>query len=160
MDKGLTNFIDNFDIIFFNSLHKLFLDITMAKKYVNFRVGGSPYKVTDDYSVWTNDLLGKVIASKTVIQPGKSTIGHRLSDSDVVYMIVNGRGMMEVIEYMNSMEGHGKDPSQGIEHQDSFALTAGDVILVQSGDFVKVINESEHDQLAYLRVFDREGWRI
>ena len=28
----------------------------MAKKYVNFRVGGSPYKVTDDYSVWTNDL--------------------------------------------------------------------------------------------------------
>ena len=84
----------------------------MAKKYVNFRVGGSPYKVTDDYSVWTNDLLGKIIASKTVIQPGKSTVGHRLSDSDVVYIIVNGRGMMEVIEYMNSMEGHGKDPSQ------------------------------------------------
>ena len=106
---------------------------------------------------WTGKYF---IASKTVIQPGKSTIGHRLSDSDVVYMIVNGRGMMEVIAYMNSMEGHGKDPSQGIEHQDSFALTAGDVILVQSGDFVKVINESEHDQLAYLRVFDREGWRI
>jgi hypothetical protein len=93
----------------------------MAKKYVNFRVGGSPYKVTDDYSVWTNDLLGKIIASKTVIQPGKSTVGHRLSDSDVVYIIVNGRGMMEVIEYMNSMEGHGTDPSQGIEHQDSFS---------------------------------------
>ena len=132
----------------------------MAKKYVNFRVGGSPYKVTDDYSVWTNDLLGKIIASQTVIQPGKSTVGHRLSDSDVVYIIVNGRGMMEVIEYMNSMEGHGTDPSQGIEHQDSFALTAGDVILVQSGDFVKVINESEHDQLTYLRVFDRDGWRV
>ena len=41
-----------------------------------------------------------------------------------------------------------------------FHLTAGDVILVQSGDFVKVVNESEHDQLTYLRVFDREGWRI
>ena len=68
--------------------------------------------------------------------------------------------MMEGIEYMKSLEGHGKDPSQGIEHQDSFALTAGDVVLVQSGDFVKVINESEHDQLTYLRVFDREGWRI
>ena len=87
-------------------------------------------------------------------------MGHRLSDSDVVYIIVNGRGIMEVIEYMNSMEGHGKDPSEGIEHQDSFALTAGDVILVQSGDFVKVVNESEHDQLTYLRVFDREGWRV
>ena len=33
----------------------------MAKKYVNFRVGGSPQKVNEDYSVWTNDLLGKVI---------------------------------------------------------------------------------------------------
>ena len=132
----------------------------MAKKYVNFRVGGSPYKVTDDYSVWTNDLLGKIIASQTVIQPGKSTVGHRLSDSDVVYIVVNGRGIMEVVEYMNSMEGHGTDPSEGIEHQDSFALTAGDVILVQSGDFVKVVNESAHDQLTYLRVFDREGWRV
>ena len=132
----------------------------MAKKYTNFRIGGSPSKVTDDYTVWTNDLLQRIIASKTVIQPGKSTIGHRLSDSDVVYIIVNGRGLMEVIEYMNSEEGHGTDPSQGIEHQDSFELTAGDVILVQSGDFVKVVNESEHDQLTYLRVFDREGWRV
>ena len=132
----------------------------MAKKYVNFRVGGSPQKVTDDYSVWTNDLLGKVIASKTVIQPGKSTVGHRLIESDVLYIIVNGRGTMDVIEYMNSMEGHGQDPSQGIEHQDSYSLTQGDVILVQSGDFVKVANESEHDQLTYLRVFDREGWRV
>ena len=28
----------------------------MAKKYTNFRIGGSPSKVTDDYTVWTNDL--------------------------------------------------------------------------------------------------------
>ena len=79
----------------------------MARKYNNFRVGGSPQKVTDDYAVWTNDLLGKVIASKTVIQPGKSTLGHQLVNSDVVYVIVNGRGIMEVVEYMNSKEGHG-----------------------------------------------------
>jgi hypothetical protein len=58
----------------------------MAKKYVNFRVGGSPQKINDDYSVWTNDLLGKVIASKTVIEPGRSTVGHRLVESDVVYI--------------------------------------------------------------------------
>ena len=29
----------------------------MAKKYTNFRIGGSPQKVTDDYTVWSNDLL-------------------------------------------------------------------------------------------------------
>ena len=45
----------------------------MAKKYNNFRVGGSPSNVNEDYAVWTNDLLERVIASKTVIQPGKST---------------------------------------------------------------------------------------
>ena len=61
----------------------------MAIKYNNFRVGGAPQKINDDYAVWTNDLLQRVIASKTVIQPGKSTIGHKLVDSDVVYVITN-----------------------------------------------------------------------
>ena len=46
----------------------------MAKKYTNFRIGGSPQKVTDDYTVWSNDLLQRIIASKTVIQPGKSCL--------------------------------------------------------------------------------------
>jgi mannose-6-phosphate isomerase-like protein (cupin superfamily) len=122
----------------------------MAKKYNNFRVGGSPSNVNEDYAVWTNDLLERVIASKTVIQPGKSTQGHKLIDSDVVYVITNGRGSMEVVEYMNSDEGHGSDPSYGVEHKDSYDLTAGDVVLVQSGDYCKVINLSEHDQLTYL----------
>ena len=131
----------------------------MAKKYNNFRVGGSPSNVNEDYAVWTNDLLERVIASKTVIHPGKSTQGHKLIDSDVVYVITNGRGSMEVVEYMNSDEGHGSDPSYGVEHKDSYDLTAGDVVLVQSGDYCKVINLSEHDQLTYLRIFDRGGWR-
>ena len=131
----------------------------MAKKYNNFRVGGSPSNVNEDYAVWTNDLLERVIASKTVIHPGKSTQGHKLINSDVVYVITNGRGSMEVVEYMNSDEGHGSDPSYGVEHKDSYDLTAGDVVLVQSGDYCKVINLSEHDQLTYLRIFDRGGWR-
>ena len=131
----------------------------MTKKYNNFRVGGSPQNVNEDYAVWTNDLLERVIASKTVIQPGKSTQGHKLINSDVVYVITNGRGSMEIVEYMNSDEGHGSDPSYGVEHKDSYDLTAGDVVLVQSGDYCKVINLSEHDQLTYLRIFDRGGWR-
>ena len=131
----------------------------MAKKYNNFRVGGSPSNVNEDYAVWTNDLLERVIASKTVIHPGKSTQGHKLINSDVVYVITNGRGSMEVVEYMNTDEGHGSDPSYGVEHKDSYDLTAGDVVLVQSGDYCKVINLSEHDQLTYLRIFDRGGWR-
>ena len=131
----------------------------MAKYYNNFSVGGAPSNVYDDYAVWTNDLLKRIIASKTVIQPGKSTHGHKLIDSDGVSVITPGRGIMEVIEYMNSDEGHGSDPSYGVEHKDSYELTSGDVILVESGDYAKVINASEHDQLTYLRVFDRGGWR-
>lgn len=131
----------------------------MARKYVNFKVGGSPLKSTDDYSVWTNDLLQKIIASKTVIQPGRSTVGHRLINSDVAYVVVSGSGTMEVIEYNNSTDGHGADPASGIAHKDSYSLSPGDVVLVESGDFVKVVNDSEHDQLSYLRFFDREGWR-
>ena len=50
----------------------------MAKKYVNFRVGGVPERTDDNYTVWTNDLLSKLIASKTVLEPNKTTYGHRL----------------------------------------------------------------------------------
>ena len=50
----------------------------MAKKYNNFRVGGSPSNVNEDYAVWTNDLLERVIASKTVIQPGKRSEERRV----------------------------------------------------------------------------------
>ena len=32
----------------------------MAKKYVNFRVGGVPERNDDSYTVWTNDLLNKL----------------------------------------------------------------------------------------------------
>ena len=74
----------------------------MAKKYVNFRVGGVPETKEDNYTVWTNDLLSKLIASKTVIEPGKTTFGHRLLESEVVFVVVSGRGIMEVVEYANT----------------------------------------------------------
>ena len=45
------------------------------------------------------------------------------------------------------------------KRQDSYELSAGDVVLVESGDYCKVVNDSDHDQLTYLRIFDRGGWR-
>ena len=80
----------------------------MAKKYVNFRVGGVPEKKEDNYTVWTNDLLTKLIASKTIIEPSKSTFGHRLMESEVVFVVISGRGIMEVVEYNNTADGHGQ----------------------------------------------------
>jgi|TARA_B110000438_G_scaffold83325_1_gene82999 hypothetical protein len=66
---------------------------------------------------------------------------------------------MEIVEYMNDEDGHGSNPSYGVQHKDSYALSSGDVILVESGDYCRVINDSDHDQLTYIRIFDREGWR-
>ena len=74
----------------------------MAKKYVNFRVGGVPERKDEDYTVWTNDLLSKLIASKTVVDPCRSTYGHRLLESEVVYVVISGRGTMEIVEYTNT----------------------------------------------------------
>ena len=66
---------------------------------------------------------------------------------------------MGVVKYGNTSDGHGQDPSHGIMHKDEYALSAGDVILAEEGDYVKVVNESDHDQLVYLRIFDKAGWR-
>ena len=96
----------------------------MAKKYVNFRVGGVPERKDDSYTVWTNDLLNKLIASKTVIEPNMSTYGHRLLESEVIYVVVSGRGLMEVVEYANTQDGHGHDPSHGIMHKDCLLYTS------------------------------------
>ena len=86
----------------------------MAKKYVNYRVGGTPEKKDENYTVWSNDLLTKLIASKTVIEPNKSTIGHRLLESEVVYIILSGRGLMEVIEYTNHTTTNLKGVTRGL----------------------------------------------
>ena len=44
-------------------------------------------------------------------------------------------------------------------HKDEHSLSTGDVILAEEGDYIKVANESDHDQLVYLRIFDKPGWR-
>ena len=35
-----------------------------------------------------------------------------------------------VVEYMNDEDGHGSNPSYGVQHKDSYDLSSGDVILV------------------------------
>ena len=39
----------------------------MAKKYVNFRVGGVPERKDEDYTVWTNDLLSNLLQVKLLL---------------------------------------------------------------------------------------------
>jgi len=131
----------------------------MAQKYKNFSVGDTLSKDNEGYSTWTNDLLRKLVAGKTVIKPNCSTGGHRLIQSEVVYIFLSGSGTMEVIEYSNHEAGHGTNPSFGIEHKANLSVKAGDIILAEEGDYIKVINTGDHEQLTYLRIFDSEGAR-
>jgi len=131
----------------------------MAKKYENFSIGETISKENDNYSTWTNDLLRKLVTGKTLIKPKGSTGGHRLVESEVVYIFLSGMGKMEVIEYSNHEGGHGTNPSFGIEHKADLDLKAGDIILAEEGDYIKVTNTGNHEQLTYLRVFDSEGAR-
>ena len=131
----------------------------MSKKYENFSVGESLYKENEGYSAWTNDLLRKLVAGKTVIKPSGSTGGHRLIESEVVYVFLSGIGQMEVIEYSNHEAGHGTNPSFGIEHKAELNIVSGDIVLAEEGDYIKVKNTSDQEQLTYLRIFDSEGAR-
>ncbi len=38
-------------------------------------------------------------------------------------------------------------------------VTSYGMLCSEAGDYCKVVNDSEHDQLTYLRIFDRGGWR-
>ncbi|MDA9661331.1 cupin, partial [Gammaproteobacteria bacterium] len=70
-----------------------------------------------------------------------------------------GTGQMEVIEYSNHEGGHGTNPSFGIEHKAELVISAGDIVLAEEGDYIKVNNTSDVEQLSYLRIFDSEGAR-
>ena len=128
----------------------------MAKKYENFQVGENLWRSENTYKVYTNTLLDKLVASKTIIEPNGSTGGHRLVESEVVYVFLSGIGEMEVVEYANHEAGHGTNPSFGIEHKAELSITSGNIILAEEGDYIKVKNTSKLEQLIYLRVFDSE----
>ena len=131
----------------------------MAKKYENFQVGENLWRSENTYKVYTNTTLEKLVASKTIIDPNGSTGGHRLIESEVVYVFLSGVGEMEVVEYAKHEGGHGTNPSFGIEHKAEMTITAGNIILAEEGDYVKVKNTSKLEQLIYLRIFDSEGAR-
>ena len=131
----------------------------MAKKYENFQVGENLWRSENTYKVYTNTLLDKLVASKTIIEPNGSTGGHRLVESEVVYVFLSGIGEMEVVEYANHEAGHGTNPSFGIEHKAELSITSGNIILAEEGDYIKLKNTSILVLLIYLLVFDSEGAR-
>ena len=95
----------------------------------NFVKSNATYKVIDITK------LKKLIVSKTVLHPREETGGHSHPGQEEVYQFVYGAGRMQIDSTF-------------------FDVTAGDVILIEDGVFHKVYNDSNHEDLVFVCVFD------
>ena len=68
----------------------------MALYYSNWNVGGELVKQDERYKVFDNDNLKNLILSKTVLNPYKSTTGHRHKGQEEVYVFSKGDGIIEI----------------------------------------------------------------
>lgn len=100
----------------------------------NFNVGGTIVKQDERYVVKDNNLLKNLILSSTRLNPGKHTTGHKHAGQEEVYMFMQGQGEMLLDE-------------------NRFAVSSGDIVLIEDGVFHRVYNTSEFD-MYFICVFD------
>ena len=81
-------------------------------------------KVDDRYVVKDNNTLNELVVSSTDLFAWKSTTGHRHAGQEEVYYFIRGNGRMELDD-------------------DTFEISAGDVVLIKDGVFHRVYAGSE-----------------
>ena len=92
-------------------------------------------KDNDTYRLIDNTSLNNLVVSKTILHPGQETTGHSHAGQEEVYQFTSGHGEMIVGDNM-------------------FEVNPNDVILIPDGDFHKVRNRSETEDLIFVCVFD------
>ena len=97
-------------------------------------IGGTVVKRDDRYIVTDNAFGNSLILSKTELNEGKETTGHKHSGQEEVYFFVGGTGQMQLDD-------------------ETFSVRDGDIICVKSGVFHKVSNDG-HAPLHFVCVFD------
>jgi len=97
-------------------------------------------KDNDTYRLIDNTSLNNLVVSKTILHPGKCTTGHKHPGQEEVYQFTSGHGRMEC----------NPDHIQGA----AFFVGPGDTVLIPDGEFHKVWNESETEDLIFVCVFD------
>jgi oxalate decarboxylase/phosphoglucose isomerase-like protein (cupin superfamily) len=107
------------------------------QKYHITNVGGEVVKDNETYVLKDNKTLKNLVLSSTLLRVGQQTRGHRHPGQEEVYIFVQGRGHMIV----------------GDETDESFSVTAGDIVLIPDGAFHRVINDGEMN-LLFNCVFD------
>jgi mannose-6-phosphate isomerase-like protein (cupin superfamily) len=92
-------------------------------------------KENETYTVIDNTNLNNLVVSKTILHPGNSTTGHNHKGQEEVYQFVSGYGTM-------------------IVGTNSYFVGSSDIVLIPDGDFHKVTNTSELEDLIFVCVFD------
>lgn len=100
---------------------------------------GKVVKKSDVYTVIDVSKLENLMASITVLHPGKETSGHSHGEAEEVYLFMEGEGVMKV----------GEERS---------AVKKGDIVLIPKGSFHKVYNETD-SELKFVSVFEKYGER-
>jgi mannose-6-phosphate isomerase-like protein (cupin superfamily) len=94
-----------------------------------------PIRDTDVYSVHDLEYLEHLNVSMTILHAGKETSGHEHEGADEVYMVMDGKGEMQL------------DTKR-------FPVDSGDIILVKGGEFHKVFNTTGED-LVLICIFEK-----
>ena len=92
-------------------------------------------KSNETYDVIDNTNLKNLVVSKTILHPEKHTTGHNHEGQEEVYQFVSGYGTMIVGTNVH-------------------LVGPGDIVLIPDGDFHRVSNTSEHEDLIFVCVFD------
>jgi mannose-6-phosphate isomerase-like protein (cupin superfamily) len=94
-----------------------------------------PIRDTDVYSVHDLEYLENLNVSMTILHPGKSTAGHEHEGIDEVYVVMDGRGELQLDEKR-------------------FPIDTGDIILIKGGQFHQTFNTSSED-LVFVCIFEK-----
>ena len=104
-------------------------------KYHINDIGGEIIKDNETYVLKDNKTLNNLVLSSTELKAGQSTRGHKHEGQEEVYYFVSGAGLMELDD-------------------NKFAVTSGDVVLIEDGVFHRVHNQSQNTSLYFVCVFD------
>lgn len=106
-------------------------------KITTEQMKGTVIRDTDVYVVEDNTHLNNLTVSKTILHPGKETSGHSHPGLEEVYFFKCGTGTMQLDD-------------------ETFIVSAGDIILIPDGAFHKVFNNTGcKSDLVFVCVFQK-----
>lgn len=94
-----------------------------------------PIRENEIYSVHDLEYLEHLNVSMTVLHPGKSTKGHEHEGADEVYVVMDGKGELQLDEKR-------------------FPIETGDIILIKGGQFHQTFNTSNED-MVFICIFEK-----